>query len=153
MLLDWVRTVGARFHLFSRAPRFHPREQAPRRRIVVRDLVRLESRNFFYYGAGSGAESTWRFRNRLECLVPLNRERISDEGARYLLADWEWFVPLEDQEERSANRQRLRTGLGYRRRFNWRFEAIYIRTRSRNTIEDGFDTSDNIINVRVKRLF
>lgn len=145
--------VGARFHLFSRAPRFHPREQAPRRRIVVRDLVRFESRNFFYYGSGSGSDSTFRFRNRLEFLVPLNQARITDDGTRYLLADWEWFVPLEDQEERFANKQRIRTGLGYRRNFNWRFEALYIWTRSRNTIDDGFDTSDNILDIRVKRVF
>ena len=86
--------LGVRFHLFSRAMRFHPREQAPRRRVVVRDLVRV-----------------------------------------------------------FANRQRIRTGLGYRHSFNWRFEALYIWTRSRNTIEDGFSTSEHIIDVRVKRLF
>ena len=113
----------------------------------------MESRSFVYFGSGSGSESSWRIRNRLEFLVPLNNERISDDGARYLLADWEWFVPLEDQEERFANRQRIRTGLGYRRSFHWRFEALYIWTRSRNTIADDFTTSDNIIDIRVKRLF
>ena len=94
-----------------------------------------------------------RFRNRLEFLIPLNKERMTDDGARYLLADWEWFLPLDDAAERFGKKQRIRTGVGYRRSFNWRLEALYLWTRSRNTIEDGFDTTENIINVRVKRLF
>jgi hypothetical protein len=120
--------LGVRFHLFSRAMRFHPREQAPRRRIVWRDLLRVEARNFFYSGGDVDSESTVRVRNRLEFLLPLNKERITDDGARYVLADWEWFIPLDDPEERFANRQRIRSGLGYRRSFNWRYELLYIWT-------------------------
>jgi len=145
--------LGVRFHLFSRVQRFQLKESAPARRIVVRDLVRVESRNLFYSGAESGSDSTVRFRNRLEFLVPLNTERMTDDGARYLLADWEWFIPLDDPEERFANRQRIRTGLGYRRSFNWRCEVLYMWTRSRNTIDEEFTTTENIINIRVKRLF
>lgn len=148
--------VGARFHLYSRAVKTrgpNVREMAPRRRVVIRDLVRFESRNFFYTGAGSGSDSSFRFRNRLELLVPLNTEKLSDDGTRYVLADWEWFIPLGEPDERFANRQRIRAGLGYRRNLHWRFEGVYMWTRSRNTIEDGFTTSDNIINIRVKRLF
>lgn len=144
---------GVRFHLFSRAMRIHAREQAPRRRIVWRDLVRVESRNFFYSGGEVASESTVRFRNRLEFLVPLNKERITDDGARYLLTDWEWFIPLDDPNERFANRQRIRAGVGYRRSFNWRYELLYIWTRSRDTIDDKFSTMENIIDIRVKRLF
>jgi hypothetical protein len=145
--------LGVRFHLFSRAQRFHPRETAPRRRLVVRNLARFESRNLFYSGAETGSDSTVRFRNRLESLAPLNKARITDDGAYYVLADWEFFVPLDDPEERFANRQRIRTGLGYRRSFNWRYELLYIWTRSRNTIEEGFSTTENIIDLRVRRLF
>jgi hypothetical protein len=144
---------GVRFHLFSRARQLRVLERAPRRRVVVRDLVRVESRNFFYSGGDSDSDSTVRFRNRFEFLVPLNKERITDDGARYLLADWEWFIPLDDAEERFSNRQRIRSGLGYRRNFNWRYELLYIWTRSRNTIDEGFTTNENIINIRVKRLF
>jgi uncharacterized protein DUF2490 len=145
--------LGVRFHLFSRAQQFFVLEQAPRRRIVVRDLVRVESRNFFYSGGDTDSDSTVRFRNRLEFLVPLNKPRITDDGARYLLADWEWFIPLDDPDERFANRQRIRAGLGYRRSFNWRYELLYIWTRSRETIDEGFSTTENIIDIRVKRLF
>ena len=145
--------VGVRFHLFSRMQRLRLREQPPHRRIVVRDLVRVESRNFFYTGAGSGSSSGVRFRNRLELLIPLNKPKMSDDGVRYLLADWEWFVPLGEPDERFASKQRIRTGLGYRRSFAWRFEVLYIWNRSRNTIDDSFHTSENILNIRVKRLF
>jgi hypothetical protein len=119
----------------------------------VLDLVRVEWRNFFYGGSGSGSDHSARFRNRLEFLVPLNKEKLSEDGARYFIADWEWYVPLDGPAERFANKQRIRTGLGYRRNFNWRYEALYMWTRSRNTIEEGFETSDNIIDIRVKRLF
>ena len=34
-------------------------------------------------------DSAWRFRNRLELLVPLTKEAVSDDGALYVLADWE----------------------------------------------------------------
>ena len=40
-----------------------------------------------------------------------------------------------------------------RRSFNWRYEVLYMWTRSRDTIEEGFSTTENIIDVRVKRLF
>jgi hypothetical protein len=128
-------------------------EQATRRRIVVRDLLRVESRNFFYSSGDTKSDSTVRVRNRLEFLAPLNKERITEDGARYFLADWEWFVPLEDPDERFSNRQRIRTGLGYRRNFSWRYELLYIWTRSRTTIDEEFTTNENMINIRVKRIF
>lgn len=145
--------IGARFHLLSRDRRFYAREQAPRRRIVWRDLVRVEWRNFFYSGGDTESDSTARVRNRLEFLMPLNKPRITDDGARYVLTDWEWFIPLDDPDERFANRQRIRAGLGYRRSFNWRYEVLYMWTRSRDTIDDGFSTNENIIDIRVKRVF
>jgi hypothetical protein len=159
---DDVNTVeltpraGIRLHLFSRkvpvrGPRI--RELPPGRRLVVRDLVRVEARTLFYTGDGSGSDSSVRFRNRLELLAPLNRERLTDDGARYVLADWEWFIPLGEPDERFASKQRIRAGFGYRNSVKWRFEALYIWTRSRNTIEDGFKTSDNIIDIRAKRVF
>jgi Protein of unknown function (DUF2490) len=147
--------VGVRFHLTTRdLPTLRPfkREALPRHRIVLRDLVRVEWRNLFYTG-DTPDDSVVRFRNRFELQVPLNRERVTDDGARYILADWEWFVPLDDPEERFANRQRVRTGIGYRRNLKWRFEALYIWTRSRDTTDQDFRTSDNIVDLRVKLVF
>ena len=146
--------VGFRLHLTTRDLPTGPlrREQLPRHRIVLRNLTRVEARNLFY-SDDRATDSVVRFRNRFELQVPLNRERLSDDGARYLLADWEWFIPLGDPHERFANRQRIRTGLGYRRNLRWRFEALYIWTRSRDATDQDFATSDNIVNLRVKRVF
>jgi hypothetical protein len=146
--------IGARFHLLSRdrSTRVGLHDHPSRRRVVIRDLVRLESRNLFYNGTTSSS-FTWRFRNRLELQVPITAERVTDDGARYLTADWEWFIPLGEPDERFANRQRIRAGFGYRRNALWRFEALYIWGRSRNTAGDGFSTSDNIVSVRIKHAF
>jgi hypothetical protein len=150
--------VGVRFHVFSRDTKpYLPkvREALPRRRVVLRDLVRVESRNFFY--TGSGAEESFsssvRFRNRIELLVPINKPSLVDDGASYVLADWEYFIPLSEPSERFASKQRIRAGIGYRRSLAWRFEALYMWTRSRDTIEEGFRTDDNIIDIRIKRVF
>lgn len=145
--------IGVRFHLFSRTILPHIRELPPKRRIVIRDRVLLESRNFFYMGAGSGSSSDVRVRNRLELWAPINRPNVTDDGVWYWLSDWEWFMPAGQPDERFANMQRVRAGVAYRRNEPWRFEAVYGWTRSRNTIEEGFRSSDNIIDVRVKRVF
>jgi hypothetical protein len=148
--------AGVRFHVFSRSvPVYgpHVRELPPKRRVVVRDRVLFESRNFFYLGAGTGSSSDVRLRNRLELLVPINRPNLTDNGVRYWLADWELFMPAGEPDERFANKQRVRAGLGFRPSAAWRFEAVYAWTRSRNTIEEGFHSSDNIIDFRLKRVF
>jgi hypothetical protein len=94
-----------------------------------------------------------RFRNRLEFLSPINKPKLTDDGARYVLADWEWYIPLSDPSERFNNRQRIRAGIGYRRSFAWRYQLIYMWTRSRDTTSEGFTTSDNIIDFQIKRVF
>jgi len=42
---------------------------------------------------------------------------------------------------------------GCRRSFAWRFELLYVWTRSRNTIEEDLTTNDNIIDIRLKLVF
>ncbi len=66
--------AGARFHIFSRdlsAPVRLP-DRPSRRRVVVRDLVRVESRNLFYSG-GKANSFTVRFRNRIETEAEADR--------------------------------------------------------------------------------
>jgi hypothetical protein len=59
--------------------------------------------------------------------VPLNRDRVSEVGARFIMADREWFIPLGDPTERFAGRQRVRAGLGYRHSAAWRVDApVYL---------------------------
>ena len=62
-------------------------------------------------------------------------------------------MPLDDPQELFANRQRIRTGIGYRRNRSWHVEALYVWTRSRDTTDENFRTSDNIIDVRLKHVF
>jgi Protein of unknown function (DUF2490) len=150
--------VGVRFHVFSRdTTPYLPkvREAMPKRRVVLRDLLRVESRNFFYTGSGTeeSFSSSVRFRNRIELQVPINKPSMTSDGAHYVLADWEYFMPLSEPEERFASKQRIRAGFGYRRNLAWRFEVLYMWTRSRDTIQEGFKTDDNIIDIRIKRVF
>jgi hypothetical protein len=141
---------GMRFHLFSRQERLLFNEQLPKRRMVVRDLVRWEWRRFSY-SDDEPSSSTWRFRNRVEFLYPLNRPNLSADGTISLTADWEWFVPINDQRERFANKRRYRGGVSYRRNRAWGLAVLYIRTNSRNTIDEPFSTSENILDLQVKR--
>jgi hypothetical protein len=147
--------AGVRVHLFSRGlpPLLPGRERSPARRLVVRDLLRVEQRNLFYDGSDEESSSTVRFRNRVEVLLPINRARLTEDGAVYASADWEAFVPLGDPDERFANRHRIRTGAGWRRSAEWRGELLYVWTRSRNSFQDDFETSDHSVVIRLKRVF
>ena len=107
---------GLHVSLFSRElptivrDRAFKSERPPKRRLVIRDLIRIEQRNLFH--SSGGTDSTWRFRNRLEFSFPLNRAKITVDGARYVTSDWEWFIPLGDPagtvREQTADSSRLR---------------------------------------------
>ena len=94
--------IGLRLHLVSNLRQAIVKERRPMRRLVIRDLLRLEWRNL-YYSTDKPDSSTVRLRNRLESLWPLNRSRITDDGVTYLNADWEWFIPI--RRSRRAIRQ------------------------------------------------
>jgi hypothetical protein len=156
--LELTPRVGLLIHFSSRGipavvrERNVRSERPPKRRLVVRDWIRVEWRNFFY-SDGSPSSSNWRLRNRLEFQFPLNRANTTMNGACYVQADWEWFIPIGDPSERFANRHRIRTGLGYRRDVRWQFEVLYLWSRSRDTTGEPFTTTSNAINFRVKRVF
>jgi hypothetical protein len=147
--------AGVRLHFLSREERrlMHRDDRPPKRRVVIRDRILVESRHHYYSGGGSGSDHTVRFRNRLEFQMPINTAKVTDNGARYLLSDWEWFIPLDDPAERFANRQRIRAGFGYRHDRSWRFEALYMWSRSRDTTGESFKSTDHILDLRVKRVF
>jgi hypothetical protein len=144
--------IGLRLHLLSNLRQAIVKERQPKRRLVLRDLARVEWRNL-YYSTDKPDSSTVRFRNRFETLWSINRQRITDDGAAYLSADWERFIPVDEPAERFANRQRIRAGLGYRRTFAWRFEAMYVWNRSRNTLGEPFTTTDHAIDLTMKRVW
>ena len=127
-------------------------ELPPTRRVILRDRLLVEQRNLFY-NQDEPTSSTLRVRNRVEFQLALNRPKVTDDGSRTLLADWEWFLPLDDPAERFASRQRIRSGLAFRRNFTWRSELVYVWTRSRDTTDELFSTSDNAISFTVRRFF
>ena len=144
--------VGFRFHILSNLRDDLEKERRPKRRLVLTDLLRLEWRNL-YYSTDKPNSSTLRLRNRFGGQWPLNRPKITDNGAASLAADWEWFIPVDDPAERFANSQRIRTGISYRHSFAWRFEAMYVWDRTRNTIDEPFTTSYHAIDLTMKRVW
>jgi hypothetical protein len=146
--------IGARVHLFKRVwdHLLHP-ERLPGTRLSLGNLLRLESRHFWYSGDQESSQE-WRLRNRIEVRLALNRDQLSRDGTLYLIADAEFYVPLEDQlPERFSSKFRGRAGLGYRVDYRWRLEFLYIRDNSRSTLDEDFQEDANIFDFRVKVFF
>lgn len=144
--------VGVRLHLLSNLRTMRPGPR-PLGRVSVANLARVEWRNFWYSDDTPSSHET-RLRNRLELKVGLNHAELSLDKTLYLIADFEFFVPLSDDvPERFATKRRTRAGLGYCRDPKWRFEALYIRDGTRTTDEGSFTTAANIVDFRLKVLF
>ena len=143
--------IGLRLHLLSNLREEIVKERRPKRRLVLRDLLRLEWRNL-YYSTDKPDSSTVRLRNRFEALWPINRHRITDNGASYVAADWEWFIPSMIRTSGCQSTTNS-AGIGYRHSVAWRFEAMYVWNRSRNTIDDPYTTTDHAIDVTMKRVW
>jgi hypothetical protein len=139
---------GVELHILSRlfqphAPRGAEREKPPRRRIVVNTLLRVEDSN-----------STWRLRDRFQLAYPLNRNKTTDNGAVYLTGDSELFIPLDRVPgEPLVSQVRLRSGLGYRRSFAWRFQALYVWNGTRDAASSPLRPASHAVDVRVNRNF
>jgi hypothetical protein len=144
--------VGFRFHILSNLENDFLKEKLPKRRLVVRDLIRLEWRNL-YYSTGKPDSSSVRLRNRVEMSYPMTGRRLTDDGATYVTGDAEWFWTEEDPDERFASKQRVRVGIGHRQSRSWRMKALFIWDRSRNTAADGFTTSDYAVDLRVRHVW
>ena len=129
--------LGARIH-------FNPNDK-----LMVSLLTRYEQR-FLYYNNVSAIEKSGRIRNRLEFTYSLNKPDFYQDKLWYLTFDGELFVPTNEKfSERFANASRIRAGVGYRHSFNWRYVIVLMEQFSRNTIDEGFKSSNFIINLRV----
>lgn len=83
--------------------------------------------------------------------TPQNESHLAESRNPIRLADAELFVNLDETPaERFNDNWRLRAGVGYRLAFSWRFEGSYILQLSRNTLQDPFDVSNNIVRFRLK---
>lgn len=136
---EFREMLGARFHF------------TPNRRILTRLLIRFEQRNLKDDETDSWKKSN-RSRVRAETLTPLNKKTMfAGDRLWYLILDAESFIVLDqDVNERFANRLRIRTGIGYRLNYNFRFELMYTLQQSKNTIGEDFSTTDNIFRFRFK---
>jgi hypothetical protein len=144
--------IGFRFHLLSNIVDELIKERQPRRRLVLRNFARVEWRNL-YYSDSTPQSSTVRYRDRVETLFPLNRPRVTDNGALYAAADAEWFWTHHDPSERFASKQRTRAGIGYRWSYAWRVETLYVWDRSRDSAHSAFTTNAKAVDIRLWRVW
>ena len=128
-------------------------EQFPSRKIGLANLMRLEQRNFWYTSSRPSSHD-WRWRNRVELRVAINKPDMATDGVWYLMADWEWFVPMSGQtSERFSTKFRKRYGGGYRWRYKWRFELLFQIDDARDTLADDFDVEAYMVDLRAKMFF
>ena len=119
-------------------------------RFMVRDFNRVESRNIRYDDSGDW-DTTWRYRNRLEVQMAINHDHLADDHTMYFLADAEAFINLgRAAEERFNDNWRIRSGVGYRLKYEWRFELLYTLQLSKDTLLASFETSNHIVRLRLK---
>lgn len=131
--------LGARFYIW-------------RKQLQVRDMFRFENRNRWF--SDGSYDSVFRWRNRVELRYAFNRRRTTEAGAITGIFDWEYFIPIDkDLHERYASRHRVRAGVGYRPVVAWRIDLIYLVQRSRNTLDEHFESIDHVIDVRLRRAF
>jgi Protein of unknown function (DUF2490) len=150
---EFTPRLGFRFHLLSNLRDAVFKERQPARRLVLRNLVRFEWRNL-YYSTDKPNSSTLRIRDRFEVEFPINRDRVTDDGAVYAMSDAEWFSTASNApNERYASKRRVRAGVGQRFSRAWRVEGLYIWDESRDSIDSGFTTSDNVIQVTIRRVW
>jgi Protein of unknown function (DUF2490) len=156
-VIETKTRVGLDFHILSRllASRWARRgaelEKQPLRRLVPNNLLRLEYEDKDPLNGGA-TTTTWRLRDRQGISYPFNRRKLTADGAVYATGDVELFVLLGDASDPRFNQYRVRAGVGYRRDFSWRFEALFVQTRQRSG-DSGFSTSSNAFDARVKRVF
>lgn len=133
---------------------YNKSERLPAKRISIANFTRLEQRNLWYESDRSSLHD-WRFRNRLEFRVALNKPHFSHDGLWYMVADWELFYPLgeEQVEERFATKHRVRAGGGYRYSYRWRFELLLQRDDARDTLDEDLEVEAYMIDLRVKMSF
>jgi len=136
--VEWRPDIGFRMNFLQQ-------------RMTFRTNTRLEFRNVRYRESGDIDRSV-RLRARVELLVPLNNPSKRDPKTLYALTDFEVFADVagDEVEERFSDTNRFRLGLGWRQDREWRFELIYTRQNSRNTLDQEFENSDNIIRIRIK---
>lgn len=151
--------AGIRLHFIAQifnSPTFKKirSERLSGKRFNIATLLRIERRHFWYSDNVPDSDD-WRFRSRLETQLALNKPSLGTDGVWNLLADIEWFVPLDDEEapQRFATKRRIRLGVGYRHSYKWRFDVLAMTDKARDTLEGEVDVESRMIDFRIKRFF
>lgn len=119
------------------------RYKLPWERIDLGAWMRVEFR--WVYNR-EPAEWTYTTRPRLRIFtdIPINAKSMKEENFFYVASFFEFFYQNdEDLQERYAKRYWFRLGLGYKLGHNLRFEALYTRQDSKNTITTDFEDFSN----------
>ncbi len=125
----------------------------PARRSQIRALIRIEER-WSHDLELDNWDVASRIRIRGEFVYPINKKSYFEDKMWYMISDAELFLSTtSDIDERFANRTRFRIGAGYRLNYKIRFEGFYVLQFSRNTLNDKFNSVDNIIRLRFKYYF
>lgn len=151
-----TQRLGARWYILQRGHNLFKLsagiEGAPQR-FEFSNFIRFEHRNFDYYGE-KDPEQEWRFRNRTQFIVILNKKTFNENRALSFLSDFEFFIPFgTDITERFATQLRFRLGPSYRHSYRWRFDLFYILDKSRDEINDQFKVSSHKIKLKLKLFF
>ena len=118
------------------------------KRLAISTLVRLEHEDT-YYSTSATADSRWQLRNELQLAYPFNRPKVTADGAIFFDSYSELFVPLNETVNGGAVKEmRVRAGLGYRRSFSWRAEALYLLTEERNDSSGAFLADNHGVQLR-----
>lgn len=150
--------IGANLHILSqilRAAGGHgaDNERPPLRRLDFGSLLRLEDVNTFYSTTAT-QKLMWRVRDRFGFVYPLNRPKVTDDGAVYLTSDAELFMPIDqDLKGGTVNELRIRAGFGYRESFGWRYELLYMWDGQRTKDSGAMAASFHAIDVRIRKVF
>jgi len=128
-------SIGARWHFL------------PGKRVTSGLRALVEFRNVYKIEAEEWTR-TLRPRLRFFASVPLNEKSMSADRVFYATSFVEFFFQNEeDIQERFSNRFWFRLGLGYKLNKKLKFELLFNRQDSKNTINDNFEdlTKENII--------
>ena len=120
--------------------------------VKLVDFLRYEYRAQYTFKAEARNNSS-RVRNRLQAVIPLNKASILLHGALSALVDVEAFFNTQDLQERFSSRLRVRLGAAYNYSTAFRFQLIYALQRSRDTLDEPFSTTDQILRFRVIHFF
>ena len=115
--------------------------------LSISHRFRFEQRFFFYQNIDNDFSIRGRY---LIGLKTRTFKLLGKERRYYINGMWEGFVPLgESAPELFINNQRLYAAMGYRLSPTWHFEVYYIWQKSRFFIDEGFQTQEDILRLRV----